>query len=157
MWSRPISVGQVWRDVRERFAYVRAWPGLVIILLMATLINFLLNPTGTLMPLLVTPTLNGGAWHLSALKSAFGIGTIAGGLLLSVWGGLKNRVLTMMTFLMVMGGAQGCVTGGAPSGFFWLAIVGGVLGGITGPMVNGPMFAMMQSRIKSAMQGRVLP
>ena len=133
-----ISVGQVWRDVREGFAYVWAWPGLVIILLMATMINFLLNPTGTLMPLLVTRHFCGGAWHLSALESAFGIGTIAGGLLLSVWGGFKKRILTMMIFLMVMGGAQ-LLTGGAPSGFFWLAIVGGVLGGITGPMVNGPL------------------
>ncbi len=149
-----ISVGQVWRDVREGFAYVWAWPGLVVILLMATMINFLLNPTGTLMPLLVTRHFAGGAWHLSALESAFGIGTIAGGLLLSVWGGFKRRILTMMVFLMVMGGAQ-LLTGGAPSGFFWLAVVGGVLGGITGPMVNGPLFAMMQSRIKPEMQGRV--
>ena len=129
-------------------------PAWLVILLMATHDQLPAQPHRHADAAAGHPPFSGGAWHLSALELAFGIGTIAGGLLLSVWGGFKKRILTMMVFLMVMGGAQ-LLTGGAPSGFFWLAVVGGVLGGITGPMVNGPLFAMMQSRIKPEMQGRV--
>lgn len=142
------------RDVRDGFAYLRAMPGLLIVMIMATLINFFLNPTGTLTPLLVTRHFGGGAWHLSAIESAFGFGIIAGGLLLSVWGGFKRRIITSLVFLLVMGAAT-LLTGIAPSRLFIVAVVGSALAGITGPMVNGPLFALLQDRIAPEMQGRI--
>jgi len=42
----------VLRDVREGMRYVWSWPGMVMLLGMAALINFLLNPAGMLLPLL---------------------------------------------------------------------------------------------------------
>jgi len=142
------------RDVRDGFRYLWAWPGLMIIMLMATLINFLLNPTGTLTPLLVTRHFDGGAWHLSALESAFGFGIIAGGLLLSSWGGFKRRIITSMAFLIVMGVAT-LLTGFAPGNMFLMAVAGSALSGLTMPLVNGPLFALMQDRIAPEMQGRI--
>ncbi len=142
------------RDVREGLRYVWAWPGMVIVLLMATLINFLLNPTGTLMPLLVTRHFNGGVWHLSAMDSGWGVGIIAGGLLLSIWGGFKRKIVTVMGGLVALAVAV-LMTGLAPSGWFFLAVAGNALGGMINPLVNGPLFAILQARIKPEMQGRV--
>lgn len=152
--QEQVSFGNVFKDVRSGLAYITAWPGLMVILGMAMVINFLNNPTGTLMPLLVTRHFQGGAWHLSAIESAFGFGIIAGGLLLSVWGGFKRKVITMIVFLVVMGSSQ-LLIGGAPQNFFWLAVAGSALGGLSGPMVNGPLFALVQAKVKPEIQGRV--
>lgn len=141
-------------DVREGLRYVLSWPGMIILLLMATLINFFLNPTGILMPLLVTEHFNGGVWQLSAMESAWGVGIIAGGLLLSIWGGFKRRIVTTLGGLIALGGAV-LMTGLAPSDFFLLAVAGNALAGALNPLINGPLFAILQSRIKPEMQGRV--
>lgn len=148
------SVKTVLVDVREGLRYVWQWPGMMLLLAMATIINFLLNPTGALTPLLVTRHFNGGAWHLSALESGFSLGMIAGGLLLSVWGGFKRRVMTSLVFLVLMGFGV-IVVGTAPATLIWLAVVGNVIGGVANPLVNGPLFAILQSRIAPEMQGRV--
>jgi len=144
----------VLQDVREGLRYVISWPGLLIVLLMATVINFLMNPTGALMPLLITRHFNGGAWHLSALESAWSLGLIAGGVLLSIWGGFKRRILTSMSFLAAMG-LGALIVGLTPSPLFWVAVGGNVLSGLCNPLVNGPLFAILQDRIAPEMQGRV--
>jgi MFS transporter, DHA3 family, macrolide efflux protein len=148
----PISV---LRDVRVGLNYLWKWPGMLMILLMAALINFLLNPTGVLMPLLVTRHFEGGVWHLSAMESGFGFGVIAGGLLLSVWGGFKRRVVTSMAGLALMG-LSTLITGLAPVNMFLLAVFGMALSGALNPLINGPLMAILQSRIAPEMQGRVL-
>lgn len=149
-----VNPALVWKDVRDGLRYVAGWPGLLIILLMATVINFLMNPTGTLMPLLITRHFNGGAWHLSALESSFSLGLIAGGILLSVWGGFKRRVFTSMIFLAVMG-LGALAVGFTPPAWFWFAVGGNMLAGFANPLVNGPFFAFLQERIQPEMQGRV--
>lgn len=141
-------------DVRDGLRYVRTWPGLIIIMLMATVINFLLNPTGSLTPLLITKHFNGGAWHLSAMESAWGVGIIAGGLLLSTWGGFKRGIVTSMVFLVVLGLAV-LATGLIPGNMFALAVAANAVTGMTNPLVNGPLFAFLQKRVAPEMQGRV--
>ncbi len=144
-----------WQDVREGFAYVARWPGLLAILLMATLGNFLLTPTGALMPLLVTKHFGLGALEFGLTDSLWGIGMIAGGLLLSVWGGFKRRVLTSM--LGIIGLGLGVVTVGfTPANMFWLALAGMAFMGFMNPMTNGPLHAIIQTAVKPEMQGRVM-
>lgn len=152
--TEGVTPRQVLADVREGLRYMWAWPGMMIIMAMAALINLLLNPTGTLTPLLITRHFEGGAWHLSAMESAWGFGVIAGGLLLSTWGGFKRRIITSMTFLAAMGAAV-LLTGSAPRELFFLAVIGNGLGGATNVLVNGPLFALLQDRIAPEMQGRV--
>jgi len=144
----------VLRDVREGLRYVWGWPWMLIVLFMASIINFLLSPTGALTPLLVTRHFNGGAWHLSALESAMSLGMIGGGLLLSAWGGFKRRILTCALFLAGLG-AGVLITGFSSPALFWLAVVGNVISGFSNPLVNGPLFAILQARIAPEMQGRV--
>ncbi|MBI3739435.1 MAG: MFS transporter, partial [Chloroflexi bacterium] len=91
------------QDVREGFVYIRAWPGLMAILFMALIINFLLTPTAALMPLLVTKYFGKGALEFGLTDTAFGFGFIAGGLLLSIWGGFKRKVSTSLTGIIGIG------------------------------------------------------
>ncbi len=143
------------RDVREGLVYVRARPGLVAILIMATLINFLLNPAGMLLPLLITQHFQGGAWHLSLMESGFGLGIIAGSLLLTTWGGFKRKILTSMVSLIGMGTGS-LIVGLAPMEAFILAAAGFLLAGFMNPIVNGPLGAILQTRVEPSIQGRVM-
>ncbi len=144
-----------WQDVRAGFTYIAAWPGLLAILLMAVLINFLLTPAGALIPLLVTKHFGLGALELGFTDTLWGVGMIAGGALLGIWGGFKRRIVTSM--LGIIGLGMGVLlTGFAPANMFWLALAGMVVMGFMNPITNGPLHAIIQATVKPEMQGRVM-
>lgn len=150
-----VTPGMILRDVKEGFVYLKQWKGMLYLALIAAVLNFLLTPAGTLMPLMVTQHFKGGVWQLSLLESIMGIGIVAGGLLLGIWGGFKNRVLTSL--IGVAGIGLGVfVFGLAPARWFWLGVVGFAITGFMSPIANGPLQAIMQSKIAPEMQGRVL-
>jgi len=143
-----------WQDFVSGLKYVWGWPGLLLICLMAMQINFLLNPAFSLLPLVVTKHFNGEAIQLATLESLAGIGTIAGGLVLSAWGGFKRRILTAMTGVIGLG--LGCLIMGLlpPSAFTW-AVVAMFIVGFVNPITNGPLLAAVQAVVAPDMQGRV--
>ena len=148
----------VLQDMREGFSFVVGWRGLFYTLLMAMLINFLLTPTGALMPLLVTNHFNGNAADLAKLESALGLFVILGGITLSAWGGFKHprkgRIITMLVGLT--GLAVGVLLiGFAPAHGLWIAIAGMALVGFMQVMCNGSMGALLQATVPNHMQGRV--
>ena len=144
----------VWADVRGGFRYVVSWPGVFTLLLMAAMVNFLLSPGSAFMPLLVTQHFNGGAVQLAWMQSAWGVGVVAGGLLLSAWGGFRRKIITSMLSLMGIGVGV-LLTGAAPAWGYWIAWSGMLISGIMNPLTNGPLFALLQSKIEPHMQGRV--
>jgi DHA3 family macrolide efflux protein-like MFS transporter len=145
----------LFNDVREGFRYIRSWPGMMAILGMAFFLNFLLTPTGSLMPLLITKHFGKGALEFGLMDSAWGFGVIAGGLLLSVWGGFKKKVATSMSGIIGIGVGMTMI-GLAPSQYFWLALIGMGIGGFMNPITNGPLGALLQSNVRPDMQGRVM-
>ncbi len=148
------SKPSLWQDVRVGLRYVWAWPGLVAVLVMAMVINFVVNPAFSLMPLLVTEHFEGGALQLGWLNSGWGIGMLLGGLLLSVWGGFRRRIYTSLSSLVVAGMSI-VLIGLAPQNAFWLALGAIFIAGFTNPLINGPFFAILQTTVAPEMQGRV--
>jgi DHA3 family macrolide efflux protein-like MFS transporter len=143
-----------WDDLRAGWRYLVNWRGLLLITGVAMMINLVLSPATALIPLLVTKHFHGTAWHLSALEAGFGIGVLAGGLLLGVWGGFKNRIMTSL--LGVAGIGVGILLMGlAPVSLFALAVFGMVLGGVMSSLANGPLAAIFQANVAPAMQGRL--
>jgi MFS transporter, DHA3 family, macrolide efflux protein len=143
-----------WQEFKEGFRYVFSWPGLMIIGLMATVINLMLNPGFALLPIMVTKHFNGEAFQLAWMNSAFGLGLIIGGLVLSVWGGFKRRVITSLTGLvglglgtLLMGLLPSYAYPAAVALMFWL--------GFVNPITNGPLLAAVQATVAPEMQGRV--
>jgi DHA3 family macrolide efflux protein-like MFS transporter len=143
-----------WQDFCAGFRYIWSWPGLMLIGVMATVINFLLTPAFSLLPILVTKHFNGQAIQLASLESFFGIGVIVGGLILSAWGGFKRRILTTLLGLLAMG--LGCILMGLlPPSAFTIAVATMLFLGIFNPIVNGPLMAAVQAAVAPEMQGRV--
>ena len=143
-----------WQDLRAGFSYVIHWPGLLGLLILATMLNFLFSPTGALMPLLVIKVFNKGAIELGGIESVLGIGVIIAGLVLGAWGGFKKRIVTSL--LGVVGMGVGVVIMGiAPANAFYLVLVAAFFMGFTNVFANGPLHAIFQIAIDPDMQGRV--
>jgi len=142
------------KQIGAGFRYVWRWKGLLFVIGMAMLLNFAAGPTFSLLPLLVVKHFDAGALQLSWLESAFGIGVVLGGLALSVWGGFRRRIVTLLFGIVGMG--VGIVAIGIlPSSALLIALVPSFLIGLMNPLANGPLQALMQSTIPPEMQGRV--
>jgi DHA3 family macrolide efflux protein-like MFS transporter len=148
------GIAGVWNDVREGFRYIRGWPGLLAICGMAMVLNFLTNPVFVLTPILVTDHFGGGAFQLGWLNSAGGIGMIAGGVILSVWGGFRRRIVTGL--MGIAGSGLGVILIGlTPATAFPLAVGGMFFGMALNAICNGVLFALLQELVAPEMQGRV--
>jgi DHA3 family macrolide efflux protein-like MFS transporter len=143
-----------WHDLKEGYSYVIKWPGLLGIILLAMAINFLLSPASSLTPLFVRKIFNGGVQELGWVESVFGIGVILGGMILSVWGGFKRRIVTSFTGIIGIGIGV-ILIGLTPSNLFWLLLLGNLILGVTQVFANGPLSAIFQATIAPDMQGRV--
>lgn len=152
--QRQSPVVLLWRDVVAGFTYIWHWKGLFIILLMATVLNMLANPAFSLLPILVKNHFAGNAQQLGWLNSSWGIGLIAGGLTLSVWGGFRRKIYTSLTGLVGMGLGMLIVGMASPTGF-WVAWAGMLFAGFMNPIVNAPFLALLQSAVAPEIQGRV--
>jgi MFS transporter, DHA3 family, macrolide efflux protein len=143
-----------WHDLIEGFRYVIRWPGLFWLILLAMLLNFLLSPSSSLLPLLVRQEFHGGAPELGWVESVFGAGVILGGLILGAWGGFKRRIVTSL--LGIIGIGLGVIlTGLTPANLFWLLLAANFILGLTQVFANGPIMAIFQAAIAPDKQGRV--
>ena len=152
--AEELGLKTVFSDMREGAVLVWRWEGLRIIMGMSMVINFLMNPAFSLLPLVVTNHFGGGAVELGWLQSANGVGMIAGGLLLGAWGGFKKRVVTAMTSL-VISGVFIVVFSFMPPELFLLAVGCVFVFAVFNAMANGTFFSSLQAVIPPEMQGRV--
>jgi DHA3 family macrolide efflux protein-like MFS transporter len=143
-----------WTDFKAGFRYMFSWKGLLIVGIMASLINFMLTPASSLMPLLVNGYFGKDAIAYGTMEAVFGIGVIVGSLLLGVWGGFKRRIVTVMAALFGIGIGT-LILGILPStGFTWAVVAFGFVG-IALPIANGSLGGLMQATVAPDMQGRV--
>jgi len=147
-------VATVWQDMRAGFSFIRRWPALLSVMCIAALLNLVLTPAFTLVPILVTQHFNGSALQLGWINAAYGFGILSGGILLSIWGGFKRRILTSLLGLTGLG-VGSFLIGISPSGAYGIALAGMALVGIMNTFANGPFFAILQSIVPPEMQGRV--
>ncbi len=144
----------VWQDFQAGFRYILGWPGLLIVGLMTVGINFTVIPAYSLLPLMVKEYFGGNAVHLSWVEASMGIGILAGGAILGVWGGFKRKMLTSMIGLMGMGVGT-LIIAMAPSSVIYMAVIGALFFGFMNPMTMGPFYAVIQSTVEPDMQARV--
>jgi len=143
-----------WHDLREGFRYVIQWKGLLGLVLLAMLLNFLLVPSSSFTPLVVFKVFEKGAQELAWVEAVFGVGVILGGILLSTWGGFRRKIVTSL--IGVVGIGLGVMLiGFLPADWFVLLLVANFLIGFTQVLANGPITAIFQSSVNLDMQGRV--
>jgi MFS transporter, DHA3 family, macrolide efflux protein len=149
-----VAKTSVWQDFKEGLQFVFTWPGLLFLIVIASIVNLVMVPGFSLLPILVNKYFGGGALQLGWMQSAFGFGIIAGGVLLSIWGGFKRRVVTSLIGLVGFG--LGAVfLGLIPPQYFLVAVALAFWIGFVTPISNGPLMAAVQAVVDPGIQGRV--
>jgi DHA3 family macrolide efflux protein-like MFS transporter len=142
-------------DMRAGFRYLLAWKGGMLMIAVAVVVKFFLNPAFTLLPILAVKYFGGGALEIGWLDAASGVGAVAGGLLLSVWGGFRRKIMTVLCGMAGMGAGM-LLVGLTPSNLLGMALAAIALAGVMGSLVDGPVFAILQSAVPPELQGRVM-
>ena len=87
------------------------------------------------------------------MQSALGIGMVAGGIMLGIWGGFKKGIITGMSAIILCG--VGILSIGFMTPDMFSYAVGAMFfSGFMLPIANGSFFAIMQSTVPPEMQGR---
>ena len=113
---------------------------------------FLCVPAGFLSQLFVSRVYGETYWYLSAVELAGFIGMVAGGILMSIWGGFKNRVTTMSVGLIAFGSLA---IGMGLSKQFALYLTLMIIYGVAITMVQTATTTLIQEKAEISMQGRV--
>jgi DHA3 family macrolide efflux protein-like MFS transporter len=141
-------------DVLAGFRYLAVRPGHLGIVIMAAVTNLFMVPAFALLPLFVLQELQGGPMQLGWMTSSFGVGALAGGILLGIWGGFNRRILTTLVGLIALGIVV-LALGLAPPGKLWWALTAMLGVGTLIPLVNGPIQAVLQATTAPEFQGRI--
>jgi DHA3 family macrolide efflux protein-like MFS transporter len=141
-----------WHEIRESFHYIRRNGFALHLLIYEGLTALLITPCALLTPLQVTRDFGADVWRLTAIEIAFSVGMIAGGGLLSVWGGFKNKITTVGLGMVISGFLVvflGITTD------FTLYIAAMALIGVTVPLSNTPIISILQAKVEPEYMGRV--
>lgn len=141
-------------DMKEGYQWVLSQKGLLIIMIMSLCINLFTTPTFTMLPLLITEVLKGGAIELAWIQSANGLGMIAGGIILGIWGGFKSKVNTAFSGLF-MASLGILLFSQTPPDMIWVGVVAIFIFGFMNSIANSSFFSLLQAMIPHEMQGRV--
>ncbi|WP_255701144.1 MFS transporter [Microbulbifer sp. YPW16] len=141
-------------DMALGFRYLGKHRGQLYLLCGAAGVNLVAVPAFVLLPLFVISELQGTALQLGWLEMIFGAGSIAGGVLLGIWGGFERRIVTALFGLAAMGIAV-ISLGLAPAEIFSAALVSMLLVGTGTSLVNGSIHAILQATVPPDYQGRI--
>jgi DHA3 family macrolide efflux protein-like MFS transporter len=141
-------------DMREGFRYVWGWPGLMALIGIAVVLKLAMTPAFSLIPLLVNQHFGGDAAQYSMVEAAVGIGLLGGGIALSAWGGFRRKIFTTLSGILILG-MSFLMLGLLPGGMFRPAVGAAFIMGLSIPLIDGPIMAIVQSAAAPEVQGRV--
>ncbi|BCG56792.1 MFS transporter [Paenibacillus sp. URB8-2] len=141
-------------ELKAGYDALKHHKGLVALFWIGGLFIFAFMPINALFPLMVMGYFGGTMKQASAAEIIFAVGMLAGGLLLGKWGGFKNRSLTIVTSIFVMGFAL-FISGLLPASGFFIFMACCAVMGFSGPFYNGVQMALFQEQIKPEYLGRV--
>lgn len=146
--------GDFWREARFGAAFILKRPGLRGILFTFFLINLFATLTyfAVHAPMILART-GGDELALGTVRTVMGLGGIAGGMLISLWGGPQPKtraflISTLLSFLVC-----DFMTAVSRSTLGWA--VAGFLAELSIPFIVSPYYALWQENVPEDVQGRV--
>ncbi|HEX2202784.1 MAG TPA: MFS transporter [Longimicrobium sp.] len=142
--------GSIWREAAYGWTYLRARGPLLWLVGLFGLYNFFVAMVSVLiLPLILSFT---SVQVASVLYAAGGCGMVAGGLVMSSWGGPKRKIDGVLGF-MALGGLFLFLHGLAPSPWLIAAMAPAFLS--TVPVISASATAILQMRVPGDVLGRV--
>ncbi len=139
-------------DIKYGFRYVVSSPLIARVLIVYGLFIFLTVPAGFLAQLYVNRTYGTAYWYMTAVELVGFFGMTGGGILMSTWGGFKNRQKTFAAGLALFGVLA---VGMGFSSNFILYLGCMLLYGIALTITQTAATTLIQENAEASMQGRV--
>jgi len=135
------------------FRYIYARPSLLGLQLVFFFINFSASLCFPLLAPMILSRTGNDTLVLGSVQSAFGVGGLAGGLLLSAWGGPEKRVYGVLFGMMLSSLLGMTMLGLGRAPLVWM--LASFMEMFFLPFTNGSNQAIWQSKVPPEMQGRV--
>jgi DHA3 family macrolide efflux protein-like MFS transporter len=150
--KRAANINADYHEIIAGLRFIKSQAWLKILFVATALFAVLASPAAMLTPLQVTRTFGDDVWRLTAIEVTFSLGMMVGGLVISAWGGFKNKVRTMVLAWLLFGVAT-ILFGLVPN--FWLYLGVMIFCGCSMPIYNTPATTLMQLKIPPKLMGRV--
>ncbi len=147
------SRGSLFKESLYGFRYIVKRPSLLGLQLVFTTINLIFTFGFIVLAPMILARTGNDELILGGVQSALGVGGVAGGVLLSVWGGPKRRVHGVL-----VGMAASSLLGATLMGvgqFLPLWLVAAFLSAFFIPILNGSNQAIWQAKVAPDVQGKV--
>jgi MFS family permease len=147
------KTGNIWSEAGYGFTYIFARPSLLGLQLIFFFGNLFSGIGFTLLAPMILARTDSNSLIFGSVQSAGAIGAVAGGVLMSIWGGFKRRVhgvllgwiLFSLSGMLFLGIGQGLAV--------WIPAM--VVMSLCGPLINASNQAIWQSKVAPDLQGRV--
>jgi MFS transporter, DHA3 family, macrolide efflux protein len=144
--------GGIWKEAVYGFTYIFKRPSLLGLQLVFFFGNLFTNIGFTVFaPMILLRTANDSI-TFGAVNSAAAIGGVAGGIIMSAWGGFKKRTHGVLAG-WIMAGVFSAIFGFGTSLAFWIPFI--VAASLVSPLINTSNQAIWQSKVAPDLQGRV--
>ncbi|MCP4550024.1 MAG: MFS transporter [bacterium] len=154
--SPPVSedakklAGSIWRESFQGWTYIRERSGLLAMLILFAMLNFILGMVSALnVPMMLSFTTEA---RMGAIISMASVGMLIGSIVMSAWGGSQRRVPGIMVNLFFVGLGV-AVVGLRAHGMF--VIAGYFLAMFCVPLAGGCAQVIWQNKVPADIQGRV--
>jgi MFS family permease len=142
----------IWEDSMYGFKYIFERPSLVGILAVFLALNFISGFSFTLFAPMILARTGDNTIILGSVQSAFGVGGIIGGILMSAWGGPKRKIHGILLGSIILSLGT-CFFGIGRGPWVWATVSFTLM--ILLPVLNGSSQAIWQAKITPQIQGRV--
>ncbi|BAE83199.1 MFS transporter [Desulfitobacterium hafniense] len=146
--------GNLMLEMKEGYSALRSNKGLLALLWVGALYMLFFMPINALFPLMSMKYFGGTTFHASLVEIVFAAGMLVGGLVLGVWGGFKNRVMSLAASILLMGVSL-MVSGVLPVKGYAVFVLCSTLMGFSAPFYSGVQTALFQEKISPEYLGRV--
>jgi len=145
--------GNIWSEAAYGFTYIFARPSLLGLQMVFFFGNLFSGIGFTLLAPMILARTDSNSLIFGTVQTAGAVGAVAGGILMSVWGGFKRRVhgvllgwiLTSLSGSVLLGIGQGLA--------LWIPAM--VASALFSPLINASNQAIWQSKVAPDLQGRV--
>src|SRR5512136_335473 len=142
--------GSMLRETAYGWKYILARPGLAALMVLFALSSFTTEMTVVLFTPLILSF--GSTAQLGLAMSLCASGFLAGGLLMSIWGGPKRRIRVVIIFMILLGLFSALIGLRASVG---LIVISGFLATLCVPIISSSNQVIWQKKVAPDVQGRV--
>jgi MFS transporter, DHA3 family, macrolide efflux protein len=139
-------------DMKEGFHYINRHKFIKTFCFFNAILFILAAPVAFLTPLQVTRSFGDDIWRLTAIEITFSVGMMAGGLLMAIWGGFKNKIHTMVLANLIIGI---CIFALGVIPIFWIYLTIMTICGFAMPIFNTTFTVLLQQKVDENFMGRV--